>query len=193
MLQPEPLEILIYPNPFLTKPCRTITREEIKTGKAEGLDLAQLTARMKMSMYAAEGVGLAAPQVGVGLRLFIVDISKDKSGVFEVLNPVLSDLHGSVLEEEGCLSIPEVRAKVKRHANVKMTGITLKGEPLSIDASDLLARVCQHETDHLNGVLFIHKIGMTAKLLIRRQLIELEEDYELQQKRKRAGVRSQKS
>src|SRR4051812_2805778 len=110
----EPLEIVLYPDPFLLKPCRAITPAELGSGKAAGWDLVELIERMKATMYSAEGIGLAAPQVGVGLRLFLIDISKDKSGCVALLNPVLSNLEGSTVEEEGCLSIPHVRAKVKR-------------------------------------------------------------------------------
>ena len=183
MPDPQPLEIILYPDPFLTRPCRALTPEEIAAGKAEGWDLAELVERMRATMHAAEGIGLAAPQVGVGLRLFIADISKDKSGFLALLNPVFDDLRGSVVEEEGCLSIPGVRASVKRHAALKVSGVDLKGQPVSFQADDLLARVCQHETDHLNGVLFINKIGMTARLMLRRKLVELEEDYEERKRR----------
>jgi len=183
----KPLEVVLYPDPFLTRPCREITADEIKSGTADGWNLAELVERMKVTMYEEEGIGLAAPQVGVGLRLFTLDISKDRSGFLAILNPVVSDTRGSVVEEEGCLSLPGIRAKVKRFAGLKLTGVDLSGKPLSFDGDDLLARVCQHEYDHLNGVLFINKIGMTAKLLIRRQLMELEEDYDLRQARLKSG------
>jgi len=185
----EPLEIVLYPDPFLTQPCRAITPEEIKAGSADGWNLAELVERMKATMFASEGIGLAAPQVGVGLRLFMADITKDHSGFFVVLNPTLSEIHGSVQEEEGCLSIPRVRAKVKRPAGVKVSGVDLKGQPFSFEATELLARVCQHEYDHLDGVLFINKLGMAARLLVRRQLVELEEDYRILQARKKVGSR----
>jgi peptide deformylase len=192
MATPEPLEIVLYPDPFLTKPCKAITPEELKAGKAmaptvrgttEEVDLAELTARMIATMYDAKGIGLAAPQVGIGLRLFVADISDERNQAFVVINPQFSEMHGTITEEEGCLSIPDVRAKVKRHAVLHVSGVNLAGDPVELEATDLLSRVCQHETDHLNGVLFINKIGMAAKLLIRRQLIELEEDYAMAKKR----------
>jgi peptide deformylase len=181
----EPLEIVLYPDPFLLKPCRAITPAELNSGKAAGWDLAELVERMKATMYAAEGIGLAAPQVGVGLRLFLVDISKDKCGCMALLNPVLSNLEGSIVEEEGCLSIPRVRAKVKRFQSLHVTAVNLKGEPIEFDATELLARVCQHENDHLNGILFINKLGMASRVMLRRALNELEEDYELAQAKKK--------
>ena len=135
-------------------------------------------------MYAAEGIGLAAPQVGVGLRIFLVDISKDKSGCMALINPVLSKLEGTLTEEEGCLSIPGIRAKVKRFASLHVAATNLKGDQIEFDAADLMARVCQHENDHLNGILFINKLGMASRAMLRRSLGELEEDYELAQAKK---------
>jgi peptide deformylase len=189
---PELLDIVLYPDPFLTKPCKAVMPAEIQAGKAlaptargttEEVELAALVERMIATMRDAEGIGLAAPQVGIGLKLFVADISDDHTQPFVVINPVFSDMKGTLLEEEGCLSIPGVRAKVKRHAALHVSGLDLKGQPMELDATELLSRVCQHETDHLNGVLFINKIGMTAKLLVRRQLIELEEDYAIARKR----------
>lgn len=179
-----PLEIVLYPDKALEKPCRALAPEELKAGVADGWILPELIERMKTTMYAAEGIGLAAPQVGVPLRLFIADI-KDERGARVVINPVLSDKQGSVLEEEGCLSIPGVRAKVKRFARLKISGLDAAGNPLSFDAAELLARVCQHENDHLDGILFINKIGMTARLMIRKRLRELEEDYRLKKLKKK--------
>ncbi|HYG74473.1 MAG TPA: peptide deformylase [Planctomycetota bacterium] len=187
--EPQPLDIVLYPNPFLTRKCRALTAGEIKagkftlapkesvTGKSQEWDLNDLVARMFVTMYANKGIGLAAPQIGVGVRLFIFDVSKDKTGQSVVINPVFSNTKGSATEEEGCLSIPDVRAKVKRFAELHVAGLNPKGEPIEADVSELVARVCQHENDHLDGVLFINKIGMTAKLMIRKQLMQLEDDY----------------
>ena len=185
----EPLDIVLYPNPFLTKKARSVTDAEIKSGSislgekehVKGVPaewkLAELAERMLATMYKANGIGLAAPQIGIGIRLWVADVSKDKSEQIALLNPVLSRSKGSVVEEEGCLSIPHVRAKVKRHAELHVKGLNLKGEAVEADVSELMARVCQHETDHLDGVLFINKLGMTSKLMIRKQLQELEDDY----------------
>jgi peptide deformylase len=193
-----PLEIVLYPDPFLNKPARRITEAELKAGKAGQWDLAELVERMRATMYAAEGIGLAAPQVGVGLRLFLIDVSKERDTCRVLLNPQLSDLQGSQTEEEGCLSIPGVRANVKRALSLKLKAVNLKGEPVEFDASELLARVCQHENDHLDGKLFINKLGMASKFMLRRDLNELEEDYALKQaklknKKKGPGARGQGS
>jgi len=178
------MEIVLYPDPFLNKKCRFVTPDEIKSGVAGKWNLGELFARMSATMYAAEGIGLAAPQVGEGLRLFVYDISPDRNEPQIVINPVLSKMRGTIVEEEGCLSIPRVRAKVKRSNELQLDGVDLKGEAVSIHADDLLGRVFQHETDHLDGVLFIKHLGMASRLMVRRALTELEEDYrELQQKK----------
>jgi len=178
------MEIVLYPDPFLNKKCRFVTPDEIKSGVAGKWNLEELFTRMSATMYAAEGIGLAAPQVGEGLRLFVYDISPDRNEPQIVINPVLSKMRGTIVEEEGCLSIPRVRAKVKRSNELQLDGVDLKGEAVSIHADDLLGRVFQHETDHLDGVLFIKHLGMASRLMVRRALTELEEDYrELQQKK----------
>lgn len=171
------MDLVFYPDPFLVQPARAVTLEELHAGKAGDWNLAELVERMKATMYANEGVGLAAPQVRVGLRLFVIDTSKDKTGFQSIFNPVLENLAGSALDEEGCLSIPGVRAKVKRNKTLSCNGLDLQGQPISFDCRDLLARACQHETDHLDGVLFISKIGMTARYSARKTLDELEEEY----------------
>ncbi|HLX64160.1 MAG TPA: peptide deformylase [Planctomycetota bacterium] len=186
MSEPQLMDIVLYPDPFLIKAARALTAEELREGKADGWNLAELVERMKATMYANEGVGLAAVQVRVGLRLFVADPSKDKTGFFAIFNPVLDNMTGSMLEEEGCLSIPGVRAKVKRAKSITVSGLDLSGKPVQIDATELLSRVCQHENDHLDGVLFISRIGMTAKFTARRRLEELEEDYKAEQGKKKS-------
>lgn len=187
--QAGPLPVLVYPDPVLTKRARPLTAEELGTGKADGWDIAELVERMKTTLELEQGVGLAATQVGVGLRLFLAKTARDGEQVLVVVNPVFTETLGSSVEEEGCLSVPGVRAKVKRHAAVRVNAVDLIGEPLVLEARDLLARVCQHETDHLDGVLFINRLGMAARLLVRRQLAELEDEYQLmQQRRKRKRV-----
>lgn len=178
MSEPQVMELVTYPDPFLVQPARTVTLEELKAGKAGEWNLADLVERMKTTMYASEGVGLAAPQVRVGLRLFLADPSKDKTGFFAIFNPVLENLTGSDLDEEGCLSIPGVRAKVKRNKSLSISGLDPHGQPIAFDCRDLLARICQHENDHLDGVLFISKIGMTARYSARKRHDELEAEYQ---------------
>jgi peptide deformylase len=176
--EPQPLEIVLYPDPFLRKRARELTPAEFKSGQADGWSLAELVERMRVTMYANEGVGLAGPQVGVGLRIFVADDSKDNTGFFAVFNPKLEELDGALNEEEGCLSIPDVRAKVKRAQTLVLRGLDVRGEAFEKNADELLARVCQHETDHLDGVLFIDKIGMMAMHRLHKKLDALKADYE---------------
>ena len=185
MAQSGPLRILVYPDPFLAKRARPVTAAELKAGKADGWDLAELLQRMQASVSAEQGLGLAATQVGVGLRLFLARVNKEDIEAQVVINPVLSEMRGSAVEEEGCLSLPGLRAKVKRYTSLHLSGVDLKGQPLSFDAQDLFARICQHETDHLDGILFINRVGMASRLLVRKRLAELEEEYEDWRKRRR--------
>ena len=105
-------------------------------------------------MRAASGVGLAAPQVGVGVRLIVLDVGE---GPIVVFNPEIIDRDGQDVDVEGCLSIPGVNGYVERSAWVKVAGLDAKGKPLVIEGTDLLARALQHEIDHLDGVLFTDK------------------------------------
>ena len=109
---------------------------------------------MVHTMREAEGVGLAAPQVGVSLRVIVVDAGE---GLVELINPVLSEIEGSECSTEGCLSIPGVFGEVQRGAKVKVEGLNREGKKVCITATGLLARALQHEIDHLDGVLFIER------------------------------------
>lgn len=109
---------------------------------------------MEETMYAADGVGLAAPQIGVLERLIVVDAG---DGPIHIVNPVLEHGEGSEIDREGCLSIPGVYGYVDRYARVVVSGLDPKGKPIWIDGQGLLARVLQHEIDHLDGILFIDK------------------------------------
>jgi peptide deformylase len=120
-------------------------------------EIQTLTEQMFETMYAKKGIGLAAVQVGKLIRLFITHVPNDGPRVF--INPEVVETSVNLGSyEEGCLSIPEVNADVIRPAEVKVQAWNLKGRPFSMDAEDLLARVIQHELDHLNGVLFIDRL-----------------------------------
>ena len=177
-----PLRIVLYPDPFLNRKARAVTPEELRAGQAGGEELRVLAARMKAAMDEAEGVGLAAPQVGVGLRLFLYDPTPERNETRVLINPVLSAPAGTLEEEEGCLSIPEVRAKVKRAQEITVSGVDLDGRAVRFTAQDLPARICQHEYDHLDGILFIQKIGPAARFLLRNKLRALEDEYALLQR-----------
>ena len=181
----KPLPIVLYPDPLLTKRSREVTAEEIKASRAGDVDLKNLIERMKATLYEAKGLGLAAPQVGVLLRLWLADPTEEYEDPLVVFNPILSDQAGTLEMEEGCLSIPETRATVKRYQHLTITGLDQDGHPIKLEAEDLLARIAQHETDHLDGVLFINRIGMAARFMLRGKLRQLEEEYEVLQKRKK--------
>ena len=119
--------------------------------------LRRLADDMLDTMYDAPGVGLAAPQVGVSLRLFVYD-PHDGSAPGAMANPVLSALEGEQWEEEGCLSIPSLWWSNKRAMGARAEGLSLHGEPITVEGEGLLARILQHETDHLNGTLFLDRL-----------------------------------
>ncbi|MCZ6681487.1 MAG: peptide deformylase [Candidatus Poribacteria bacterium] len=119
-------------------------------------DLLQLIADMFETMYAVQGIGLAAPQIGVSKRLIIIDIEEHHPEYprIALINPVITMAVGEELGEEGCLSLPGIRGMVQRSATVKVEGLLPNGDKIEFDASGLMARVLQHERDHLDGVLF---------------------------------------
>ena len=123
------------------------------------------------TMYAAPGIGLAAPQVGVPLRAFVIDLSRGRSsdGLIALLNPEFVDRDGMQLEEEGCLSLPGFNATVARPLRARIKGIDLTGVERVIQAEGLLARAFQHEMDHLEGKVFVDRLrGIKRDLIVRR-------------------------
>jgi peptide deformylase len=123
------------------------------------------------TMYAAPGVGLAAPQVGVALRILVVDVSigRDPGGLHVVVNPEFVERDGMQLEEEGCLSVPGFNATVVRPSHAVLTGLDRHGEPQRIEGSGLLARAFQHEIDHLDGTLFVDRLrGLKRDMIVRK-------------------------
>lgn len=144
-----PYDIRVFGDPVLRTPAEDVAN-------IDG-DLARLAADMLETMYEAPGVGLAAPQIGVQKRMFVYDI-QDGRGGFTVINPRITERAGEWDYEEGCLSVPGLSWPIVRSARVKLTGWDLDGRELSIEADELLARVFQHETDHLDGVLLIERL-----------------------------------
>jgi len=132
-------------------------------------DIAVLIDDMIETMYAAPGVGLAAPQVGVPLRLFVVDISvgRDPKALMTVINPEVVELDGMQLEEEGCLSIPGFNATVVRPSRLVVKGLDRQGAEQRIEGTALLARALQHEIDHLDGTLFIDRADARSLTFLR--------------------------
>lgn len=123
------------------------------------------------TMYAAPGIGLAAPQVGVSLKIFVIDLSlgKDPTGLHTMINPQFIEREGMQLEEEGCLSIPGFTATVARPSRVVVEGLNRHGERYRLEGTGLLARALQHEVDHLNSCLFVDRLrGISRDLILRK-------------------------
>ncbi len=170
-----PLQIIQYPHPtlrFRSKPIRRVDQE-----------LRDIAAEMLELMYAAEGVGLAANQVDLPLRLFVANPSGEKGDGEELilLNPELQMPRGSETGQEGCLSLPGLYGQVKRPKAIRLSAFDLKGNPIERDVDGFLARVLQHENDHLDGVLFFDRMGEEAKRELDDQLDELETDFRSKQ------------
>ena len=138
-------------------------------------DLHQLVADMFETMYAHKGVGLAAPQIGLSQRLTVIDCSagQDETQKVVLINPEIVHKEGQQIGEEGCLSIPGFREDVKRAMKVTVRAHNAAGEPVEITAEELLSRAIQHETDHLNGVLFLNHLSLLKRDLIRRKIRKL--------------------
>jgi peptide deformylase len=162
------LPIVKYPDPVLQRSAQPVTEfnSELKT----------LVDDMFESMYAAEGIGLAAPQVGVSKRLTVIDLSFKKKAEDKIVlvNPEIILREGKQFEEEGCLSLPEIREKVSRAAKVVVRAQNAEGNWFEKDAETLLSRCIQHEIDHLDGVLFIFRISMLKRDLALRKIRKLQ-------------------
>jgi peptide deformylase len=134
-------------------------------------ELQQLVDDMIQTMYAAPGIGLAAPQIGVSLRLFVADISvgRNPADLLVFVNPEFVERDGMQLEEEGCLSLPGFNATVARPSRAVLRGLSRHGEPQQIEGTGLLARCFQHEMDHLEGTVFVDKLrGLQKDLIVRK-------------------------
>ena len=172
------LDIVTYGNPELTKPSA-----EIPNIDGEIRDLVE---EMFYTMYKAPGVGLAAPQIGDNRRLFIIGFEEAGTNIeLVVINPTIKESFGADTPfEEGCLSVPGISATVMRPSGVHLEGIDLNGEPLSIRTGGFLARVIQHEFDHLQGTLFVDRLDSFEQDRIERQLHKVEKKT-----RKKMGIR----
>ncbi|MEX1351122.1 MAG: peptide deformylase [Desulfobacterales bacterium] len=157
--------ILTYPDIFLSQPTQPLDNID---GKVQ-----EMIDKMALTMYDAPGIGLAAIQVGWDKSVLIYDISpRDESRSLQVLiNPKVITQEGEILSEnEGCLSVPEFRADVKRAASITVEGHDRDGNPMKIDAEGILAIVLQHEIDHLNGTLFIERISSLKRQMYKRRV-----------------------
>lgn len=178
--------IVRYPTPVLRAKCRPIT--QVTAAHHE------LAADMLETMRAANGVGLAAPQVAVDEQLAVIDVSHNPQCVSYLridgqeadvaaampivfLNPQLDPGKDKISDEEGCLSFPDLRAQIRRSKTIKVSYQTLEGKTVTLETDGLLARAFQHEIDHLNGVLFIDRVSATGKLGVMRRLKRLQEEW----------------
>lgn len=157
------LEIYTYPEEVLRQVAKPV-------GKPTD-EIRRLAEDMKETMYDAPGVGLAAPQVGHSIRLIVVDpTGGEEEGQFmAIVDPVIEELGGEIVCEEGCLSVPDVFAEVKRAEKIRLTGLTPEGEPIDRILEGFPAVVVQHEVDHLNGKLFVDYLsGLKRKMILKR-------------------------
>lgn len=167
------MQVLVYPDPILRRGGKTIT-------SFDG-DLRALAAKMFEAMYEEGGVGLAAPQVGIETKLLVLNPSgdkKDAAGELVLCNPKLTKKKGREFGEEGCLSFPGIHAEVERWVDVVVTYQDLDGKEQTLPANAWLARIIQHEMDHLDGVLFVDRLTASDKLRVKTRLQELEAEFQ---------------
>jgi peptide deformylase len=166
------VQLITYPHPTLRHVSKPIKRvdSELRAIARQMLDL----------MYESQGVGLAANQIDLPVRMFVMNLEakRDKGKEYVFINPVISHPKGTAEREEGCLSIPTVFGPVKRPERVRFSAYTLEGEEFDEELDAMFARVVQHETDHLDGVLFPDRMAATALAKIAEDLEEFEIDYE---------------
>ncbi|MCC6953914.1 MAG: peptide deformylase [Deltaproteobacteria bacterium] len=167
-------EIVLYPDPLLKEQCDPV--EEIDAALHRLLD------DMAETMYSADGIGLAAPQIGVLSRVIVIDLGSDEeigrpNQLLEFINPVILEREGDTEYDEGCLSIPGIREVIRRSARIKVQALDRDGKEFVMNTDGLLAIALQHEIDHINGVLFIDRIGTAKREMLRPLLRELVERY----------------
>ena len=154
------LEIKEYGEPVL--------REKALPVKEITPEILNLIKDMAETMYTASGVGLAATQVGEAKRIILVDGEED--GLIVLINPMIIKSEGEVVAEEGCLSVPDIYSQVKRSSKVTIKALNENGDPIEITKEDLIARALQHEIDHLDGILFVDRIGRMERQILLNKL-----------------------
>ncbi|TFB08359.1 peptide deformylase [Candidatus Atribacteria bacterium MT.SAG.1] len=145
-----------------------ILREKALPVKEITPEILNLVKDMAETMYTDSGVGLAAPQVGVSKRIILVDEEED--GLIVLINPVIIKSEGEVVAEEGCLSVPDIYSQVKRSSKVTVKALNENGDPIEITKEGLTARALQHEIDHIDGILFIDRIGRMERQILLNKL-----------------------
>ena len=169
------LSIIEYPDPRLRAKCVPVTEFDD--------ELARLAGRMFELMRAAKGVGLAAAQVGVPLRMFVMNSGGEDAIDHVLVNPEICDRAGTKEAEEGCLSIPDVRVQVRRAAYCRLVARDLAGKSVELEGEGLACRVWQHEVDHLDGVLIIDRMSPADRIATRKLLREREADFKLRDRK----------
>jgi peptide deformylase len=164
------LTIREYPDPILRQVAQPVRQVDDS--------IVELVERMTDLMLDACGIGLAAPQVGISLRILLMCPDGKRENVEVFINPQVSGFEGFAEMEEGCLSLPGIRAKVRRPAACTVAALDSEGTNFIMDAVELPATIIQHENDHLDGRLFIDRIGSVSRLACRRAIKQLERDYE---------------
>jgi peptide deformylase len=164
------LKIVKYPEPVLSQPGEPVT-------EFNG-ELRKLVADMFETMYASQGIGLAAPQVAVSKRVTVIDLSQGKvpEGKLVLINPEIIYREGKQYEEEGCLSFPDIREKVARAAKVRIRAQDENGKWFEMEGEELLSRAFQHEIDHLDGMLFIFRMSGLKRDLALRKIRKLQRE-----------------
>jgi peptide deformylase len=162
-------KIVKYGDPVLERKAEPVT-------DFNSPELQELLANMWETMYAAKGVGLAAPQIGISKRISVIDVSagEDESKKLVIINPEIISREGSQTGEEGCLSIPGFREPVTRSKTVAVRAQNEQGETVELHGDELLARAFEHEIDHLNGILFLHHLSTLKRDLIRRKIKKMQ-------------------
>ncbi|MBT5093525.1 MAG: peptide deformylase [Halobacteriovoraceae bacterium] len=176
----EKLQVFKYPHPVLKKVAEPVTEFDA--------DLEQFCKNLLHTMYTAPGIGLAAPQVGVSKRIFVLDISYQREDVtladgskekrctefnpLVFINPVLKELDGEQLHEEGCLSLPGLYESVKRYSSLEVEYQNCSGEVKSMKAEELLSVCIQHENDHLEGIVFLNRLSLLKKNLLKKKFLK---------------------
>lgn len=169
------LPIIEYPAEILATPSQTVTEFND--------ELRRLAADMAETMYAAPGIGLAAPQIGKSIRLVVIDISDEKNQLLVLVNPVVTALTEELIEgEEGCLSLPDLTEKIKRPARVHVSASNLDGKPIKFDCDGLLSVCVQHEVDHLNGHVFIDHLSQLKRTRAIAKLSKLRREKKREKK-----------
>ncbi|MFV9984744.1 MAG: peptide deformylase [Francisella endosymbiont of Hyalomma asiaticum] len=159
------LEILKYPHPVLKEIAKEVTKDEIND------DLYATIVKMRELMFEAGGVGLAAIQVGIKKRFFIMydNLEEQNPKIITIINPQIIEQSGKIIDEEGCLSFPGVSAKVNRATIVKIKALNEFGDEIEIEKDGFLARCIQHEIDHLNGITFLNHLGSLERKMIEKK------------------------